>query len=74
MSKTAKQILVTGAAGFIGSHLCEKLVARGCCVIGLDNFDAFYGRAIKEAKRIWPSLMTLKNLLWLRVTYVMGGV
>jgi len=49
MSKTAKQILVTGAAGFIGSHLCEKLVARGCCVIGLDNFDAFYGRAIKEA-------------------------
>ena len=49
MSKTAKQILVTGAAGFIGSHLCERLVARGSCVIGLDNFDPFYSRAIKES-------------------------
>ena len=49
MAKSAKQILVTGAAGFIGSHLCEKLVAQASSVIGLDNFDAFYGRAIKEA-------------------------
>jgi UDP-glucuronate 4-epimerase len=41
-------ILVTGAAGFIGSHLCERLVAHGHRVIGLDNFDPFYGRRIKE--------------------------
>lgn len=43
------RILVTGAAGFIGSHLCEVLVAAGHEVHGLDNFDPFYPRAVKEA-------------------------
>ncbi len=42
------RILVTGAAGFIGSHVCEALLARGDEVIGLDNFDPFYPRAVKE--------------------------
>jgi UDP-glucuronate 4-epimerase len=42
------RILVTGAAGFIGSHVAEHLVARGDEVIGLDNFDPFYPRGIKE--------------------------
>jgi UDP-glucuronate 4-epimerase len=42
------RILVTGAAGFIGSHLCESLLASGQQVVGLDNFDAFYPRAVKE--------------------------
>jgi UDP-glucuronate 4-epimerase len=42
-------ILVTGAAGFIGSHLAERLCARGDEVVGLDNFDPFYGRAAKGA-------------------------
>jgi dTDP-glucose 4,6-dehydratase len=32
------RVLVTGAAGFIGSHLCEFLLARGCDVVGMDNF------------------------------------
>lgn len=41
--------LVTGAAGFIGSHLCEALAARGDDVVGFDNFDAFYPRAVKDA-------------------------
>ena len=36
------QVLVTGAAGFIGSHLCEALIARGCTVRGLDSFTTFY--------------------------------
>lgn len=41
-------ILVTGAAGFIGSHTCEALLAEGHEVTGLDNFDNFYNPAIKE--------------------------
>ena len=40
--------LVTGAAGLIGSHVCEALVARGDHVVGVDNYDPFYARAIKE--------------------------
>jgi nucleoside-diphosphate-sugar epimerase len=41
--------LVTGAAGFIGSHLCERLLADGHTVIGLDAFIPYYPRPIKEA-------------------------
>src|SRR4030066_1931350 len=41
-------ILVTGGAGFIGSHLCEKLINLGFKVICIDNFDDFYKPAIKE--------------------------
>jgi nucleoside-diphosphate-sugar epimerase len=41
-------IVVTGCAGFIGSHLSEKLLAEGNRVIGIDNFDPFYDRQIKE--------------------------
>jgi UDP-glucuronate 4-epimerase len=43
-----KKILVTGAAGFIGSHLCEKLIRLGYKVSGIDNFDPFYPRHYKE--------------------------
>jgi UDP-glucuronate 4-epimerase len=41
-------VLVTGAAGFIGSHLCDALLERGQSVVGLDSFDDFYEPAIKE--------------------------
>ncbi len=41
-------VLVTGAAGFIGSHLCEALLARGDVVTGLDNFNSFYDPKVKE--------------------------
>ncbi len=43
-----KTVLVTGAAGFIGSHLCERLVSDGWSVVGLDNFCDFYDPAIKR--------------------------
>jgi UDP-glucuronate 4-epimerase len=42
------RVLLTGAAGFIGSHLVEALGRRGDEVIGIDNFDPFYPRAMKE--------------------------
>lgn len=42
-------ILVTGAAGFIGSHLAERLLRRGDEVIGLDNFNNYYDPARKRA-------------------------
>ena len=42
-------LLVTGAAGFIGSHLCERLLADGHSIVGLDNLDAFYDPARKRA-------------------------
>ena len=43
------RVVLTGAAGFLGSHVAEALVARGDDVVGLDNFDPFYGRDVKEA-------------------------
>jgi UDP-glucuronate 4-epimerase len=43
------KILVTGAAGFIGSHLAEKLAQRGDEVTGLDNFNDYYDPAKKRA-------------------------
>ena len=44
----AYHILVTGCCGFIGSHLTEKLLSEGYHVTGIDNFDPFYDRSIKE--------------------------
>jgi len=41
-------ILVTGCAGFIGSHVCALLLNKGFNVIGVDNFDPFYSRSAKE--------------------------
>ena len=41
-------VLVTGAAGFIGSHLCEKLIRKGETVVGIDNFDPYYNPANKR--------------------------
>ena len=42
------KVLVTGAAGFIGSHLSERLLGDGWTVLGVDNFDDFYDPQIKR--------------------------
>jgi len=42
------KILVTGAAGFIGSHVCKHFTGLGHHVIGIDNFDPFYPKKFKE--------------------------
>ena len=41
--------LLTGCDGFIGSHTLDRLLTDGHHVIGLDNFDPFYDRALKAA-------------------------
>jgi len=41
-------VLVTGAAGFIGSHTCQALISRGQSVVGVDNFDPFYDPWVKR--------------------------
>ena len=45
-----ERILVTGAAGFIGYHLCERLLADGATVVGVDNLSPYYSVALKEAR------------------------
>ncbi|MEZ4860013.1 MAG: NAD-dependent epimerase/dehydratase family protein [Caldilineaceae bacterium] len=46
--KPVTTCLVTGAAGFVGSHLCEKLLSQGHTVHGLDAFIPYYPRPLKE--------------------------
>ena len=52
-------ILVTGAAGFIGSHTCERLHLLGHTVIGLDNFSPYYDVALKELN---AEILSNKNI------------
>ncbi len=49
MIASTSKTLVTGCAGFLGSHLCEALLARGDNVIGVDCFSDYYARSLKEA-------------------------
>src|SRR5690348_8815698 len=44
------RVLVTGAAGFIGFHLARRLLARGDEVHGVDNLNAYYDPALKQAR------------------------
>lgn len=44
------KVLVTGSAGFIGSHVAERLLARGDSVVGVDNLNDYYDVALKQAR------------------------
>src|SRR3989442_8340636 len=44
------KVLVTGAAGFIGMHVAERLLARGDHVLGLDNLNDYYDVSLKRAR------------------------
>ncbi len=48
MLKAPTRVVVTGAAGFIGSHLCERLLGDGHEVVGIDSFSDYYERVRKE--------------------------
>lgn len=59
-----KTILVTGGAGFIGSHLCERLIREGHSVLCFDNFDNFYDpnlkiKNVEEISKKYPGPFTL---------------
>ncbi len=43
-------VLVTGAAGFIGMHVAQRLLERGERVVGIDNFNDYYDPGLKEAR------------------------
>jgi UDP-glucuronate 4-epimerase len=62
------RVVVTGAAGFVGSHLCDELVARGHEVVGIDGFTRFYARRLKELnvsalRRVPTFTLCERNLL-----------
>jgi nucleoside-diphosphate-sugar epimerase len=49
------RVVVTGAAGFLGSHVCERLAEHGHDVLGVDAFTDFYERALKQRNAAWLS-------------------
>lgn len=59
---SAKRILVTGAAGFIGSHLAQHLKKRGDHVVGIDNFNAYYDPQLKRDRQAQLALSNVEVL------------
>ncbi len=50
MMGASEKILVTGAAGFIGYHLCQQLLLQGAEVVGIDNLNEYYDVTLKETR------------------------
>ena len=58
-----KNILVTGSAGFIGFHLCKKLIENGINVIGIDNINDYYDTKLKNERiKILSQTSSKKNI------------
>jgi UDP-glucuronate 4-epimerase len=73
------RVLVTGCAGFIGSHLCERLLSQGYEVLGIDCFTANYDRWIKERNlaglRSHPHFIFRElNLLGCDLPHLLDGI
>ena len=65
------RFLITGTAGFIGSHLTEHLLRRGHQVVGVDNFEENYSRNLK-LKNLDECVRTLKEKD--RFTFIEGDI
>lgn len=63
-----KKVLVTGAIGFIGYHLTERLLAEGYSVVGIDNINSYYDVRLKYAKL--PILGIEEDSIWPNVPYL----
>ncbi|WP_075506974.1 NAD-dependent epimerase/dehydratase family protein [Prochlorococcus marinus] len=57
-------IVVTGAAGFIGFHLCRRLISSGINVVGLDNINDYYDSSLKEKRLEILNKISLKKNTW----------
>ena len=62
-----KKVLVTGAIGFIGYHLTERLLKEGYTVVGIDNINSYYDVRLKYAKL--PILGIEEDSIWPNVQY-----
>lgn len=65
------KVLVTGCAGFLGYHVCGKLLARGDKVVGLDVLDSFYDPALKlinaaDLRRMGEGFHFMQGTFWMR--------
>ena len=61
----SKYILVTGSAGFIGFHLCKRLLEENFNVIGIDNVNSYYDTNLKEKRLQILSQVSLKRRNWI---------
>jgi UDP-glucuronate 4-epimerase len=62
-----KKILITGAIGFIGYHLTERLLKEGYSVVGIDNINSYYDVRLKYAKL--PILGIEEDSIWPNISY-----
>ena len=57
------KVLVTGSSGFIGMHLCKKLLEDGNNVFGVDNMNAYYDLSLKENRLKVLLILTILSII-----------